>query len=713
MDLDDSIVPRVANKYLREILDRGMRDARDAAQGKSIPDGEGLFGESRQFVAFQVIRAAKKEPDVLDEALAANAVLELILLGRTSRISKDQFINAATLLVYGLIFGLYNKDDLRHAYRLSLTTKYSHKDIEQWLRKAIVVISVAEGHEGRELLSRIREWIEFLGTPLWPPEMFVEPCNELGIDISDILQEEDYRLVTTLRKYKDYIEEAVSNKTYESVRKLTREWLPDGISRKVHRIYRARVNAEAQKLVSPEMTVADAIEAVSRYYDQVGFKSHDGTVLPVRLQDLPNPPPIEAMDPALFEMIPQGLRVGLMSSVAYSSKITRIEILFLGGPRIGHSGILIKTNTGGILLDYGLSVANQRMPWWEPELEMIDTVLVSHAHLDHVGGLPILYDKFEGKWCSTGLTAAISRLLLEDALNVGTPLPPRKRDRTDLVSRYNRRNIDRAIRSHVPLEIGKSSEVAAGVVVTPIAASHIPGSAAFLIDIEGVQILYTGDFNLDQSLILPGANLPTKADYVMFDGTYWGREDFDRTYVLHQMEEIVQNHGPVIIPAFAVGRSQEMLVLLEKIGATQVRNVIVAGLAEKVTKISGFEGHWSALKTGKVSLQEDDILVAGGGMMNGGLAKEHFELQRDNPNAALVLCGYLAPRTPGWNLLHGYEKHKCRVQYARLSAHSSASRLQDFAKEFTGKRIMVHTPVERSPRGIKIPRPGERIVIKP
>ncbi|MHA1808429.1 MAG: MBL fold metallo-hydrolase [Candidatus Thorarchaeota archaeon] len=712
MDIDKKIIPKVSNKTLREMLEQGVKDAQTALAGKTIPDDEGHFGESRQLLPFQILKASGVEVEGLEKARAVDVALERVLRGITRGLSENDFVKAAILLTYGMILESYNKEDFRHVYRLSLISGFSRHTIEEWLRKAIVIVSLAENYEGRSLLDRFREWIEFLGTPLWLPEKFKEPCEEFGVDITEILQEEDYRFVATLRKYSNYLDEALGDRTYEAVRRLTREWLPDGISQKLHGIYQKKVNTEAQKHITQNMSVTEAIDTVQKFYDEVGFKSHEGTILPVRLQDLPEPPPIEAMDPVIFEMIPQKLRVGLMSSVAYSTKIKQIEIIFLGGPRIGHSGILIKTDTGGVLLDYGLSVANQRIPWWEPELEMIDTVLISHAHLDHVGGLPILYDKFEGKWCSTGLTAAVSRLLLEDALNVGTPLPPRKRDRTDLVSRYNRRNIDRAIRNHVELEIEKSSEVAPGIVVTPLEASHIPGSAAYLFDIEGVQILYTGDFNLDQSLILPGASLPTNPDYVIFDGTYWGREDFNRTQVLHQMEEIIKNHGPVIIPTFAVGRSQEMLTLLEQIGATQSKNVIVAGLAEKVTKISGYEGHWHALKSGQTKLQEDDILVAGGGMMNGGLAKEHFEQQRDNPNAAIVLCGYLAPRTPGWNLLHGFEDHQCRVQYARLSAHSSASQLQAYVKECTGKRIMVHTPTEQEPRGIKIPRPSERIIIK-
>ncbi|MFX0046357.1 MAG: hypothetical protein ACFE8Z_10960, partial [Candidatus Hermodarchaeota archaeon] len=113
-----------------------------------------------------------------------------------------------------------------------------------------------------------------------------------------------------------------------------------------------------------------------------------------------------------------------------------------------------------------------------------------------------------------------------------------------------------------------------------------------------------------------------------------------------------------------------------------------------------------------VALEKEDILVSGGGMMAGGPARQHFKEHRNNPDAAIVPCGYLAPRTPGWNLIHGYEPHECRVQYARLSAHSSASNLRQYINSCSGKKVMVHTPHPSPPKGVMMPSPKERIVLK-
>jgi Cft2 family RNA processing exonuclease len=167
----------------------------------------------------------------------------------------------------------------------------------------------------------------------------------------------------------------------------------------------------------------------------------------------------------------------------------------------------------------------------------------------------------------------------------------------------------------------------------------------------------------------------------------------------------------VIIPSFAVGRSQEILLILEQLGITKNRNVMVTGMAERVTKLVGVTGSWESMKKNRTHLEEEDVLVAGGGMMSGGLARQQFNEQRNNPKAAVILCGYLAPRTSGWNLLHGYEPHECAVEYARLSAHSSSSNLERYVNSCKGKRIMVHTPVFSQPKGVMIPSYKERIAI--
>jgi len=711
MPISKDLLPKSKNKIIKEFLQRGFKDAQKIISEKEASKEFGPFGEHPEIIAYAIAQTGDEELSSFEKGSLVDNLLQKVFRDAVESIAFEKYIECLTLCLYGVILGKYSHEDFRYLYRYSLRKLRNHKKVEEWLWKAITILSVIEYEDPREILSKARSWITFLGSSLPSPKVFQEHCSQFNIDIAKVLDEEDYHLVEYLGKYSEYLDEALRGKPFQEIYSASKDWLPDELSSRVTDIIRKSTYKAAQEKVSSDDDVKTAHKKVKRFFEDTKFRVSDEAVLPIRLQELSTPPVADIVDPVVFEMIPQKLRRDLLSSVAYATKTDKIEIIFLGGPRIGRSGIIIKTKTGGILLDYGLSVANQRIPEWVPELDMIDSVLVSHSHLDHVGGLPILYENYTGKWCSTEMCGAISMILLEDALKVGTPLPPRRNDPLDMVSRYKQRNIEKVAKNHVRLEISKSNEVGPGIVVTPIDACHIPGSTAFLIDIEGTRILYTGDFNLDQSVLFQGANLPTDSDMVIFDGTYWGREDFDRAQVAQTVSNIVSEKGPVIIPSFAVGRSQEMLMILETLGLTKTRNVMVAGMAEKVTKLSGVSGHWSGMKKNKIDLDKDDILVAGGGMMGGGLARHHFNEHRDNPDAAIVLCGYLAPRTPAWNLLNGYEPHKCSVEYARLSAHSSASNLENYIESCKGKKVIVHTPTEKTPKGLTMPDLKSRLTL--
>ncbi|TFG28778.1 MBL fold metallo-hydrolase [Candidatus Thorarchaeota archaeon] len=704
-------LPKTKNKKIKQIFDQAESDLKLLQKGKKVPEGEGLFGESREFIVFELAQTTDESTDNLSNALIANEMLMQIFLDARDDTTTQDIIRAMTLCMHGLVLGNYNEEDFRYLYRYSLRYIRNQTPVEKWLRKALLFLSAINNDSEAEILREIRYWIQFLGAPLFGTSSFVEAGNELDIDIKSAVETDQFRLVDAVMRHPQYLQEAVQDLSFLRSFEGLKDWAPDAILLNLLKIKKKEVYEVAQKKINSSMSVDSSIDAMQQVFVKEEFRTNKDSVLPARLQELSSPPPGDAVDPLIFELIPQKLRVALLPSVAYSTKTKKIEIIFLGGHRIGRSGILIKTDTGGILLDFGLSVANHRIPEWVPEIDMIDTVLVTHSHLDHVGGLPVLYEEFTGKWCSVGPSGAITKILLDDALKVGTPFPPRKYDTLDLISRYNESNIEKVTKNHVQLEYGVSSEVGPGIVVTPIDACHIPGSAVYSIDIEGVKILYTGDFNMDTSVLFPGANLPIDSDYTIFDGTYWGREDFDREKVKDQINKTVSEYGPVIIPSFAVGRSQEILLILEELGITKSKNVMVTGMAERVTKIVGVTGHWDSMKKNRISLQEDDVLVAGGGMMAGGLARHHFNEQRENPNTAVILCGYLAPRTPGWNLLHGYEPHECHVEYARLSAHSSSTNLENYINSCKGKRIMVHTPIYAEPKGVMIPKYKQRIII--
>ncbi|MFW9908498.1 MAG: MBL fold metallo-hydrolase [Candidatus Thorarchaeota archaeon] len=711
MKIPNSIIPKTRNKIIRDFFQRGSDIAEDILEGKEPRYKEGLFGEHYSLFAYELARNAKYDCTPFQEAKTVDSSLTQVFRDVIEEPKYNDVRDCIILGMYGMVVGNYTDEDFRYLYRYILRDIRNLKEIHDFLWEILSFLASIDNDKPEDVLSGVREWIRFLGAPLPKPIDFIEPCMKFGVNLEPLMNTEGMRFLTSLLAHPEYLEEAIQGRAFEDVYRHIKDWGSDVLQSKILASFQEASYKQAQKSISKDMTIPETINQVSVLFQRIGFQVSHEVPIPVKLQKLPEPPPIEAINPVVFEMIPQKLRMPLMTSVAYSTRTKKVEIIFLGGPRIGRSGILIKTATGGILLDYGLSVANHTIPEWIPELEAIDTVLISHSHLDHVGGLPILYENFSGKWCSTGVTGIVTMALLDDAIKVGTPMPPRKSDEWDRISLFTETNIQRVAKNHVRLELQEASEVAPGILATPIDACHIPGSVAYLIDIEGLNILYTGDFNLDQSVLFPGANLPINADFTIFDGTYWGREDFNRSQVTEILANIIQRKGPVIIPSFAVGRTQEMLKILDTLGITNSRNVIVAGMAEKVTRLVGMSGGWQSLKKNKTELEPEDILVAGGGMMGGGLTRYHFEQHRNNKNAAVIPCGYLAPRTPGWNLVNGYEPHECQVQYARLSAHSSASNLDGFVKSCKGKKIMVHTPAEKPPKGLTMPLLNQRITL--
>ena len=471
-------IPKTKNKVIQKMFSQAEKDLQLVKKGKELSEELGMFGEARELLVFELSRAMDEPIDSLVVANSAQEVLMEIFRDIRNEPSISNVIQSMTLGLYGLILGNYDDESFRYLYRYSLRHVRNHQRINEWLRKALVLLAASQYDDEQEIVSEIRFWLQFLGAPIFSPASFVIPGEELNIDIKSVVESEELKLVDALFRHPQYLREAIEARQFFDVYDACKEWTPDGLLSELLSIMRETVYKGAQEAVGQDMDVAQSFEAVKNNFEKNQFQTHKKAVLPVRLQELPLPPPGEAVDPVIFELIPQQLRMGLLPAVAFSRKTKSIEIIFLGGPRIGRSGILIKTDTGGVLLDFGISVANHRIPEWVPEIEMIDTILVSHGHLDHLGGLPILFDKFEGKWCSVGPTGGIAKILLNDALRVGTPAPPRKFDKLDLVSKFNEDNIKKVTDNHVRLEYGKSNEVSPGIVVTPIDACHIPGSAA-------------------------------------------------------------------------------------------------------------------------------------------------------------------------------------------------------------------------------------------
>ncbi len=409
---------------------------------------------------------------------------------------------------------------------------------------------------------------------------------------------------------------------------------------------------------------------------------------------------------------------------AYSSPSVaqKIRITFLGGGNIGNMGILIQHDNNAIVIDYGMSVANGSIPRWHPALKYVKAVLVTHAHLDHTGALPYLITPENGKrWYATQSTKMLTERLLNSTTSILRMNGITKKKASPLQSAYlNKSNIINLFNVFNPIKPKKTIEVSPGFEVTPYPASHIFGSCGYKIDVFGKSIFFTGDFSLDSSELFKGANFPTDSDVTIFDGTYYNRQTTfaDPNTVILQASESCDK---LIIPAFSVGRTQEMIKRLERLRISTKKNIITTGMAGEVSKIMGIKAKYDIEKSvSPDKFKENDIVVTGHGMLQGGTARNLLDATKDERDTGVLLCGYQAPNTVGFALQNSLpvakQRYHQKIFSAHISGHTNSQGLNDFIANLEGKKIMVHTPddsvVRKEHKNVLIPGYNKEVVIR-
>jgi putative mRNA 3-end processing factor len=231
-----------------------------------------------------------------------------------------------------------------------------------------------------------------------------------------------------------------------------------------------------------------------------------------------------------------------------------MELQFLGGAReVGRSAVLVNDR---LLLDYGMKPGNPPgFPVGSPEP---DAVVASHGHLNHVGAIPSLLSgdrRPPTHW--TPPTRELTLTLARDTLKLhgGTYHCP-----------FTENDVKRV--TQVPETHGyREPFEAAGHEVTFYDAGHVPGNAHVLVDDGDTRLLYTGDFHTDDQRLVAGATARPEADVVICESTYADvehepRADVERRFV-ERVETTLWEGGTVGVPAFAIGRTQEMLLVYE------------------------------------------------------------------------------------------------------------------------------------------------------
>ncbi len=396
--------------------------------------------------------------------------------------------------------------------------------------------------------------------------------------------------------------------------------------------------------------------------------------------------------------------------------MARVTVRVLGGGQeVGRSAILLEMAERRVMLDYGAMLSEEeggpQFPLTYPP-KLIDALVITHAHLDHSGAAPVLYVSVAPPLYTTSMTLSLSEILIRDFLKVsGYYLP------------YEFEEFKRMRESAVIVRYGE--EVQLGSLTLRFTnAGHIPGSASVMVSSGDASVLYTGDYNTNATCLLSPARLSVKeADIIITEGTYAAfdhpsREAVEREFV-ERAREVIENGGKVLVPAFAVGRAQEIMCVLARHGFEHP--VYVDGMARTVSDALLAESHFlrdpalfeRAYRMARMVRGWDErrevlrrpcLIISPAGMLKGGASVYYLErINREDGNAVFFVS-YQSRGTPGREILEEGTytgkgrpiRVRARVHWFDFSSHCGKRDLRRVLREAdpAAKVVIVHAERE-------------------
>ncbi|RUM33033.1 MAG: beta-CASP ribonuclease aCPSF1 [Archaeoglobus sp.] len=421
-----------------------------------------------------------------------------------------------------------------------------------------------------------------------------------------------------------------------------------------------------------------------------------------------------------------------------------VRVTFLGGSReVGRSCYLLQTPNSKIMIDCGVNVSNvQTSPYlYVPEvrpLHDIDAVVITHAHLDHCGLVPILYRYgYDGPIYLTAPTRDLMVLLQKDFIEVS--------EREDDITPYSSKYIRECLKHTIPLDYGIVTDISPDVRLTFYNAGHILGSAIAHFHIgEGLyNIAFTGDFKFERTRLFDRAatNFP-RLEALIMEATYGGSQDIQPSRkeaeerLVATINKTIKRGGKVLIPTFAVGRSQEVMIVLEE--AIREKKfeceitVYLDGMIHEATAIHTAYPEYlnsqlrdmifhhgvnpfiseSFVNVDSSSKREEaiadstpSVILATSGMLNGGPVMEYFRYLAEDEKNTIVFVGYQAEGTLGRRIQKGWKEVPFTVDGRRevvnvsmdvetvdgFSGHSDRKQLMNYVKALSSKPEKVVT----------------------
>jgi metallo-beta-lactamase family protein len=410
----------------------------------------------------------------------------------------------------------------------------------------------------------------------------------------------------------------------------------------------------------------------------------------------------------------------------------RMRVQFLGATgTVTGSKYLLEYAGSRVLVDCGLFQGYKQLRlrnWAELPIDprRIDAVVLTHAHLDHSGYLPLLAKQgFRGPVYCTHATRELCGILLPDSGHLLEEEAAYANRHTfskhsPALPLYTKEDATRSLRLLRPVAWSTPIEVAPQMQAMFKPAGHIPGAACVRIAAGATSVLFSGDLGRPNDLLLLPPALPEPADYLVVESTY-GDRLHPATDVLNQLADVIlrttRRGGAVIIPAFAVGRAQEIMHcirLLKQAGtiprdlpiflnspmadqATQVYAHLRDGLRLSVDELRSLAAVAHIVKSPDESRELNArrgpmVIIAASGMATGGRVVHHLKAFAPDERNTILLVGFQAGGTRGASLaagaasirIHG-EDVPVRAEVARidtLSAHADASEIEQWLRGF-------------------------------
>jgi metallo-beta-lactamase family protein len=415
-----------------------------------------------------------------------------------------------------------------------------------------------------------------------------------------------------------------------------------------------------------------------------------------------------------------------------------------GAGTVTGSRHLLESDAASLLVDCGLFQGPRelrRRNWEAPgfEASSVDVVALTHAHIDHSGYLPrLVRDGFRGPIYTTPATADVVDLLLRDSARIqeeDAEYANKKgfSEHDPALPLYTVRDAERAIGQIEVVEFGEWARAGKDLRFRFKNAGHIIGSGMVEVELAdrepALRLVFSGDVGRYDAPLVQDPSAPPDCDVLVIESTYGDRAHPDQpieAQLAALLTTVLESGGTMLVPAFAVGRSQQLVYLLHETMKSEPRlrmpihmdspmAIDTTGIYRRYPEESGLESirmrsgsdviydrNVFLHKTREDSMRLNDlagprVIISSSGMMTGGRVLHHLRRLLPAPENVIVLAGYQAPGTRGWRLkqgepslrIHGQDVPvKARLEeISGLSAHADCNQLLRWVRDLPPPRV--------------------------